>query len=225
MQEVWKPVLGYEDKFLVSNLGRIYQKEHLDKRGHKIKGKIRSTKTKTHKYESFSPDEGKSRLYVHRAVAMAFCCNDNKYNEVNHVDGNKRNNKAENLEWCTSRQNKEHAYRTGLHKTKPLSEELKERISKTVKALWDSGVYDDKKKVEYTSEYRKRLSEAHKGLPSYTIKVRCVETGEVFNSAIEASLAKCGTRYSVKSYFSGKQKLAGGYNWERLNEKAYTRSK
>ena len=41
MQEVWKPVLGYEDKFLVSNLGRIYQKEHLDKRGHKIKGKIK----------------------------------------------------------------------------------------------------------------------------------------------------------------------------------------
>ena len=51
---------------------------------------------------------------VHRMVAKAFIPNPNQLPEVNHIDGNKHNNAASNLEWVTSRQNQQHAYATGL---------------------------------------------------------------------------------------------------------------
>ena len=108
-KEIWKDIVGYENMFKVSNFGRIIQKPHLDKRGHKIKEKIRSTKTSSHNYESFSPDCGKTRLYTHRVVAMAFCDNPQKYKQVNHIDGNTKNNKASNLEWCSALQNVRHS--------------------------------------------------------------------------------------------------------------------
>ena len=52
---------------------------------------------------------------VNRLVASAFIANPNNLPYVNHIDGNKRNNKASNLEWCTAKDNTQHAYDTGLY--------------------------------------------------------------------------------------------------------------
>ena len=57
---------------------------------------------------------------VHRMVAETWLDNPNNYEEVNHIDGDKNNNRVENLEWVTHSQNIRHAYRTGLKKTTPV---------------------------------------------------------------------------------------------------------
>lgn len=54
------------------------------------------------------------QVRIHRAVAENFIANPNGYPVINHIDGNKTNNRADNLEWCTQQQNMEHAKRMGL---------------------------------------------------------------------------------------------------------------
>jgi hypothetical protein len=77
--------------------------------------------------------------YVHRLVAECFLENPRNLPEVNHKDGNKANNTAENLEWVTRSENLLHSYRTGLKpRTTPKQQAAaKENYKKAYKAMKD----------------------------------------------------------------------------------------
>lgn len=114
MQEIWKDVIGYEGLYKVSNLGNVIsinyngtkKSKHLSKNlNHKGYEVVHLTKTPKSKH-----------VFVHRLVAMSFIPNPNNLPQVNHIDGNKKNNKVDNLEWCTNKYNYEHAVKTGLIK-------------------------------------------------------------------------------------------------------------
>ena len=65
-------------------------------------------------YRHFVIDGGD--ISFHRIVASLFVPNPDNKPQVNHIDGNPRNNHASNLEWVTNQENIQHAFRTGLHK-------------------------------------------------------------------------------------------------------------
>ena len=56
----------------------------------------------------------RTKQFVHRLVATAFIPNPQSLPQVNHIDGNKKNNDVFNLEWVSVKQNVQHSYRTGL---------------------------------------------------------------------------------------------------------------
>lgn len=55
-------------------------------------------------------------LFVHRIIACTLIPNPQNKPHINHIDGNKKNNKIENLEWCTPKENSDHAIKNGLLK-------------------------------------------------------------------------------------------------------------
>ena len=68
-------------------------------------------------YQRVGAGSGSTTMqYVHRMVAETWLDNPNHYTEVNHINGNKDDNRVENLEWVTPSQNHRHAWRTGLNK-------------------------------------------------------------------------------------------------------------
>lgn len=101
--ENWKPVVGYEGLYEVSDLGRV---KSLNWRN---RGFERCLYLKPHNkgylQVELAKDGAKKMYTVHRLVATAFVENPNGYPLINHKDENKLNNKAENLEWCTSSYN------------------------------------------------------------------------------------------------------------------------
>ena len=115
MEEYWKNIPEYEGIYQVSNLGNIRSLDRISKIGRRLKGKILKLSPNRFGYLRFTAENsnGIKTLHVHRVVLSTFATINEKL-QVNHKDGNKTNNKLDNLEWCTDSENKIHAYKNGL---------------------------------------------------------------------------------------------------------------
>ena len=116
MKELWKTVKNYRGLYMVSNLGRVKSIIKVNgKRKNLILSQRTSGTTKYPKVNLYKDGEVKT-VCVHRLVATAFLRNQSKKaKEVDHIDGNKKNNKASNLRWVTHSQNMEfHRVRKNL---------------------------------------------------------------------------------------------------------------
>ena len=113
MIEEWRPISGYEGLYEVSNLGRVRRLTTVN--GYQA-GSIRGGTPNAHGHFSLALSKrGDHRAYfVHRLVAEAFLGPSPEGLCVNHKDGNKQNNRADNLEYATIAENNLHAQRLGL---------------------------------------------------------------------------------------------------------------
>ena len=118
MLETWKPVVGYEGEYLVSDFGRIMQTQCLKGTW---PGRILLTSPNGSGY-LHTRLGGKQHL-VHRVVARAFIGRCPAWMEVNHKDGKIKNNCPDNLEYVTPHENWLHAAKFGLRDNVKLNEE------------------------------------------------------------------------------------------------------
>lgn len=105
-EEIWEPVVGYEGKYEVSDLGRVRSVDrHVFQQGKSVfyNGVIMTPSVNNSGYLTIrlSRNNKKKGLLIHRIVAEAFLENPNGLPCVNHKDENKLNNNLQNLEWCT----------------------------------------------------------------------------------------------------------------------------
>ena len=131
MEEIWKPVVGYEGLYQVSSEGRVKSLERKVPKGYgerTVKERILKLRIGRDGYLKIGlyGSTGKQKWFqVHRLVGEAFIQNPDEKPQINHINEIKTDNRACNLEWCTCKENINHGThneRSGKTRSKPVGQ-------------------------------------------------------------------------------------------------------
>jgi NUMOD4 motif-containing protein/HNH endonuclease len=148
--EIWKGVLGWENRYEVSSIGRV---RSVEREGKHYSGSKSLWKSKMLKFNInrgykhvllYRSEFDKQRTGVHRLVAAAFIPNPDNKPTVNHINCNPGDNRVENLEWATYKEQQDHAAKSG-HRYMTLGEmsnfsKLTESDVIEIRRLFDNGI-------------------------------------------------------------------------------------
>lgn len=223
---------NYVTNYYITKDGKCYN----SKTGKYLKGQISNSGYLNYNL-SLAPNI-KKRLYAHRLVANAYLENNEKKPEVNHKDGNKLNNKIENLEWVTSQENIQHSYNTNLNQNcckvycfnKDLElvkvydsiqavtadgftiSMIQQEVHKQNKALTKNYYWNDNESNNFEIVNHINAGTANR-IRQLDLQGNCVC---VYNSMGEAARAVNGTHSHISECCRGKIRTYKGYKWEKI---------
>lgn len=198
--EIWKDI--FYGKYKISSCGQLKS----NRRNIILSPSIVAKKNGKQGYKAVHIN-GKT-YYIHRLVAENFVPNPENKKEVNHIDGNKLNNNAENLEWVTPSENIKHAYKTGLKKFSGLTPRRVACYKKLGEYSKKNNIFKEKQFID------KRISMTLK-----RVKQLDKDNGELikeWNGIILASNELKIDPGNISSCCRGKRRTAGGYVWKFL---------
>jgi hypothetical protein len=217
--EEWRDIVGYEGLYQISNLGRVKALEREVKNSGALGQQKTITKHELIKKQSFNhqgycqvslmKDGKRKTCRVHRIVAEHFIVPTSAAaGEVNHIDGNKANNRVSNLEWVTPSENVQHAVSIGLKKK--LSDEARQRIATAQRAAWGSEKYRQQRTAHLIERFStKRVV----GQTFPCSPVICVDTEEIFESVTAAAQRHGVSTSAISAAAKGKCKTCKNYRW------------
>lgn len=136
MIELWKDIKGYEGYYKISSFGRVKSVSRKSINNHIVKEKILKNRKARNGYlrTNLSKDGVLESAPIHRLVAEAFIPNPLNKPQLNHIDEDKLNNCADNLNWMTAHENNNYAthqtraHRSNMKKVKILTDDYVEYI-------------------------------------------------------------------------------------------------
>ena len=200
MTEEWRDVIGYEGRYQVSNTGKVMTLG--TGKTHKEKKLLKYSVSHNHYYIVALTKDGKTKWFtVHRLVALAFIPNDDESREqLDHIDGDSFNNRADNLRWCTAKENCQNPITRKRKSESKMGESNPNHKSKLVGDRLDSLMRAVKASHEKISKPVVQLLDG-------------IVIGE-YASAAQAELATGVNATNISRCCNGNRKTAGKFVWK-----------